>query len=97
MHAEWVARDGSHDRLDPAFEAHASPLVTLAEAWWAEWRSHDQLKKAHDDTWGKLHARADSKSSPWSFALGPNAASILSAARIGWYFEAADVLVTDKQ
>ena len=34
MDAEWAARDGSTDKLDPAFEAHAAPLVTLAEAWW---------------------------------------------------------------
>ena len=97
MDAEWAARDGSTGKLDPAFEAHAAPLVTLAEAWWSCWRSHHELKSAHDAAWTALNKRARSKSSPWSFAAGPNAAAILSAGRLGWHFAAADVLITDKQ
>ena len=33
MDAEWLIRDGATERLDPAFIAHAAPIVKLAEAW----------------------------------------------------------------
>ena len=39
MDAEWMARDNTSNKLDPAFQAHAAPIVTLAEAWWGNWRS----------------------------------------------------------
>ena len=39
MDADFMARDGQHGRLDPAFVAHTAPIICfLAKAWWHEWR-----------------------------------------------------------
>ena len=95
MDAEWAARDGASGKLDPAFAAHAQPIVTLAEAWWSHWRSHDALRAAHVCVTSTLRRKAASKRSPWSLVTGPTAAAVITAARLGWSFESADVIITD--
>ena len=64
MDAEWAARDGVTDKLDPAFEAHAAPLVTFAEAWWSSWRSYHDLRSAHEATWLLINRRDSSPAAP---------------------------------
>ena len=95
LDAEWMARDGQKDTLDPAFAAHAMPICSLAEAWWCKWRQEEKLRDAHDAVMKRLYKPLKGNSSVWARAKGPTAAAILSASRIGWVFESADRVITD--
>ena len=95
LDAEWMARDGQNDTLDPAFAAHSLPICSLAEAWWCRWRQEDKLREAHDMVVRRLARPLKGNASVWARAKGPTAAAILSAGRIGWVFESADRIITD--
>ena len=77
MDAEWMARDGKQDKLDPAFMAHTAPIGTLAEAWWDRWRTHEELRAAHEAVWKTL-SDPPSQRSIWSDVTGPISAAIVS-------------------
>ena len=95
LDAEWMARDGSHSTLDPAFQVHAAPLSFLAAAWWDKWRSHEQLSSALAAARSKLAAPIGTKTSIWTKAVGPCGAALLSAARIGWTISDNGIITTD--
>ena len=84
--------DGPAGTLDPAFEAHTSPLLLWTIAVWERWFSRDQLAKAF--TQASLKVAKKEGESCWSLVTGPATALLASLARIGWTmpnaFEAID-------
>ena len=83
--------DGASGTLDPAFEAHASPILHWALAFWCSRFSRAQLSRAFTDASLRL---STSKSSWWNIVSGPTSALLASLQRIGWcmpsYREAID-------
>ncbi len=79
-------------RVDPAFEATAAPLATWAEAVWMKWAPRTAMARAV--AYAKERMAAAKR--PWACATGPAAVAVATAARIGWFFEDALVLVTDE-
>ncbi len=74
------ADDNQHQRLDPAYTAHAMPLVRWAEAVWCRWQKPSVLRAAVAKAAAKL-ARAGCE---WMCVTGPSSAVVATAARIGW-------------
>ena len=95
LDAEWMARDGSHSSLDPAFRMHVAPLAFLAAAWWNGWRTHDQLCDAIACARAKINAPLKPRASVWMRAVGPSAAALLTAARLGWTISDTGAIRTD--
>ncbi len=86
-----MTEDGRNCCIDPAFEAHAGPLVRWAEAIWHGW----QDGKALNLSINRARTRATRARRPWSIVCGPAAACVATAARIGWEFKSAAELRTD--
>ena len=95
LEAEWLARDGEHSTLDPAFQMHAAPITFLAAAWWDNWRTPDQLGKALADARDKLNKPLRGKASLWARAVGPSSAALLSAGRSSWVISNEGDITTD--
>ena len=95
LEAEWLARDGEHGSLDPAFQMHSAPITFLASAWWDEWRTADQLGKALADARAKLAKPLRNRTSLWARAIGPSSAALLSAGRLGWSINDNGSITTD--
>jgi hypothetical protein len=95
LDSEWFARDGDSGTLDPAFQVHAAPLISLAAAWWDHWRPHEALGAALAAAKRKLTARLKPGASVWSRANGPISAALLSASRLGWVIQEDGTMTTD--
>ncbi len=86
-----MAEDTSGGLVDPAFNAHTAPLVRWAEAIWGGWVPIASLSRAVARAKGKLSGARN----PWGAVAGPAAATVATAARLGWVFDGADILITD--
>ena len=85
-----LAAAGMH--IDPAYEAHALPIIRWAMAWWERWVPPSALQRAHLAATDKL-GRSDGRT--WQSVAGPVAAAVASAWRLGWRFLSAKRLVDD--
>ena len=94
--AEFFAIDGNKGRLDPAFMCHVAPLSTWAQAWWENWRTHDELTSSFLAAEVRLRKHSPRKNGIWNRVKGPTAAVQLTANRIGWVFLEPHVLLTDE-
>ena len=84
--------DGSTGTLDPAFQAHVQPLHSWALACWQGWQNHEVMEKALVRAQGRVLHDGQPQ---WSFVSGPAAATVASAARIGWTFSRHHQLLCD--
>ncbi len=75
-----LADDGSRQQLDPAFAAHLLPLGRWAEAVYSGWAD----ARALDATIKRERIRLMRARRPWAAVKGPAAATLASAARLGW-------------
>ncbi len=87
-----MSDEKSRGGIDPAFNAHTAPIVRWAEAVWGGWIRTQALAKAVDRAKAKL-ARAKN---PWGLVAGPAAATVATAARLGWQLHGAEVMITDR-
>ena len=85
------AIDGPAGTLDPAFEAHAAPVLFWATAVWCCWFTRLQLEKAFQHASLKLATREET--SCWSIVTGPATALLASLRRIGWVMPNAFELI----
>ena len=85
------ALDGAAGTLDPAFEAHASPVLHWALAVWLHWFPSSVLETAFTDASLRL---AGKMGALWSAVTGPTSALVVTLERIGWsmpsFIEAVD-------
>ena len=79
-------------RADPAFPAHSLPLGHWASAVYEGWMPLRNLQTMIAASMVKL-AGADN---PWSRVKGPADAVVATAARIGWTFVDATLVITDQ-
>ncbi len=86
-----MAENTTGSSVDPAFAAHTAPLVRWAEAIWGGWVPVATLSRAVARAKGKLSGAR----SPWNAVAGPAAAAVATAARLGWVFDGADIIITD--
>ena len=84
--------DGQNGTLDPAFEAHVSPLKHWALAWWEAWFDQESMASAFSAAALKLAA---AKGSEWQSVAGPTAALLATANRTGWTLPSAHEVVDD--
>ena len=85
--------DGSRrGRVDPAFEAHCQPIVFWAMAVWHEWLPRHTLSKLITAARARL-ARAKNT---WAAVLGPAAAYVATATRLGWCVQGPLCVTTDE-
>ncbi len=78
--------------VDPAYAAHALPLCRWAEAAWSTWVP---LKLMHRSM-ALATAKVARARRPWGAVNGTASAAVATAARIGWVFEDAVTLHTDR-
>ncbi len=78
--------------VDPAYAAHALPLCRWAEAAWSTWVP---LKLMHRSM-ALATAKVAKARRPWGAVNGTASAAVATAARIGWTFEDAVTLHTDR-
>ncbi len=79
-------------RVDPAFQAHAAPIAAWAEAAWEKWVPHKQMRALM----GKATLRLTKARRVWAAVCGPAAATLASAARLGWTVSDAFSFTTDR-
>lgn len=85
--------DGPAGTMDPAFEAHAAPVLFWATAVWCMWFTREQLALAFQQASLKLAQREGS--SCWNLVTGPTAALLASLKRIGWLMPNAFEFIDD--
>ena len=73
--------------MDPAFEAHALPVVRWATADWEGWADIDAMDSAAADAWP-----AGAAPPRWNKVAGPAAATL---ARIGWSWPNGRTFIDD--
>ena len=81
-----------HQRLDPAFDAHAAPIARWAEAALDLWCPLPDLQRSV----AAAKAAMAIARCPWSEVNGPAAAAVATAARIDWRFHDATTVITDQ-
>jgi len=86
--------DGASGTLDPAFDAHALPLYMWAMAHWHQWLP---LQCLHESIVNAQSKVLDGSTPVWRRVIGPAAAVVASAARIGWSFISGRVACCDDQ
>ncbi len=87
-----MMEESGKQRLDPAFEACAAPLVRWAEAVWSDWIPAAAMEGGVAKAKTKLAAARR----PWAAVTGPAGAVVATAARIGWKIDDAATMVTDE-
>ena len=87
-----LAIDGTCGKLDPAFAAHAGPVLHWAKATWDSWFPARQMEDAFIRATAKL---AGARGTVWNVVTGPVTALIASTRRLGWAFDGPWRLRTD--
>ena len=79
-------------RADPAFAAHAEPIVMWSYAVWHGWASDAELARLHE---GAQH-QCRNEERMWSRVAGPAAAAVATARRLKWAVRSATAVTTDE-
>jgi len=84
--------DGASGTLDPAFDAHARPVLAWAMAWWQSWQSPAELESAVAKAVLKLARAANSI---WRLVCGPATALVATLVRLKWSFVNRSTVIDD--
>ncbi len=87
-----MCEESGRQRLDPAFDACAAPIVRWAEAVWSDWLP----ARAMNSGITKARVKLAAARRPWAAVTGPAGAVVATAARIGWRMEDEATIVTDE-
>ena len=87
-----LAIDGESGTLDPAFEAHASPIHHWALAIWEEWFPAQAMCLVFHAAAKKAHDAADHL---WAAVGGPTMALHATVQRLGWSLPSPYTLASD--
>jgi hypothetical protein len=86
------ALDAVGSPIDPAFDAHVSPIKQWATAWRESWTDQEVLQQA----WGAAErVLRECTGSVWCKVTGPVAATIATAQRLSWKMTDARVFTDD--
>ena len=85
--------DGQSGTLDPAFDAHANPVLLWCMAIWHAWFTVQQMATAFTQASLKL-ARGKSDSG-WNLVTGPVTTLLASLQRIGWSMPCHTEMIDD--
>eukprot|EP00973_Karenia_brevis_P082350 11415731-Karenia_brevis.AAC.1 len=72
--------DSKGGTLDPAFSAHALPIVSWAMAIWDRWQPPQVMAHSVE----RARCKLSRVSSIWSAVTGPATAVLATAWRLGW-------------
>ena len=72
---------GRGGKVDPAFAAHAQPIVTWALAGWQGWLHPGDLSRAA--SWAEQRVCEDGRVK-WAVVAGPSGGLVGSLVRLGW-------------
>ena len=84
--------DGTCGTLDPAFAAHAGPIIHWARAVWDTWFPACQMENAFIGATAKL---GGARGTLWSVVAGPVTALVATVRRLGWSFDGPWRILTD--
>ena len=89
--ALMIADESSRGRADPAFVAHRGPIGEWAQAVWESWLPQHALLQLAASAKHRLAVAAQQ----WAAVLGPGAAYVATAGRLGWTVHDAVNVTTD--
>ncbi len=86
-----MGEDNGRSLIDPAYRAHSAPISRWVEAVWGGWIPLHTMENAA----ARARSRLAAAKRPRAAVSGPAAATVATAARIGWRLQGADTLVSD--